>query len=207
LQNPKPASFAQNLMGNFEPVTADTHAFRAIGMRTKDPRFLEPSVSAKYKMGTDPTKDTIVNKYGERKGDTVTFRPQKLFADGKLTMKDALEIPYFWAAKPKANEYAAVEGLYKQLAKEHGLTPAGAQAAGWAGSGELTGLGTVPTHTFPELMNERILFTAKMRGEDPATTLKNFIRGKTRLLSTALTAGAGAAGAGALSRLQEEESQ
>lgn len=201
LQNPKPASFSQNLQGNFAPVTADTHAFRAIGMRTGDPRFLETSVSAKYKMGTDPTKDTIVNKYGDRSGDVVTFRPQQLFNSGKLSMEDAKQIPYFWAAKPNANEYAAVENLYKQLAAAHGLTPAGAQAAGWAGSGELTGLGTVPTHTFPELLNERILFTAKMRGENPQTTLKNFIRGKKPLLGTALTAGAagaaGAAGVGA----------
>jgi hypothetical protein len=204
-KNPKPASFSQNLQGNFEPVTADTHAFRAIGMRTEDPRFLETSVSAKYKQGTDPTKDTIVNKYGERKGDTVTFRPQQLFNSGKLTMEDAKQIPYFWESKPNANEYAAVENLYKQMGQEHGLTPAAAQAAGWAGSGELTGLGTVPTHTFPELLNERILFTAKMRGENPATTLKNFIRGKKPLLSTALTAGgAGAVGAGALADQEKQ---
>jgi hypothetical protein len=212
LQNPKPASFAQNLKGNYEPVTADTHAFRAIGMRTEDPRFLEPSVSAVYKAGGDPATDTLVGKYGEisknKKGqDIVTFRPRQLFDSGKLTMEDAKKIPYFWATKPKENEYAAVEQLYKQLAAEHGLTPAGAQAAGWAGSGELTGLGTVPTHTFPELLNERILFTAKMRGENPATTLKNFIRGKKPLLSTALTAGAGAAGAAALSKPSEEERQ
>lgn len=183
LQNPKPASFSQNLQGNHEPVTVDTHAFRALGMRTNDPRFLETSVSAKYKMGTDPTKDTIVNKYGERKGDTVTFRPQQLFADGKLTMDDALKIPYFWAAKPKDNEYGAMEDLYRYFGDEHGISPAAAQAAGWAGSGELTGLGTVPDKTFPELLNERILFTAKMRGEDPQVTLKNFIRGKKPLLS------------------------
>jgi hypothetical protein len=212
LQNPKPASFAQNLKGNYEPVTADTHAFRAIGMRTEDPRFLEPSVSAVYKAGGDPATDTLVGKYGEisknKKGqDIVTFRPRQLFDSGKLTMEDAKKIPYFWATKPKENEYAAVEQLYKQLAAEHGLTPAGAQAAGWAGSGELTGLGTVPTHTFPELLNERILFTAKMRGENPATTLKNFIRGKKPLLSTALTAGTGAAGAAALSKPSEEERQ
>jgi hypothetical protein len=47
-KNPKPASFSQNLQGNLVPGTMDTHAFRNIGMRTKDPRFLETSVSAKY---------------------------------------------------------------------------------------------------------------------------------------------------------------
>ena len=207
MKNPKPASFSENLKGNYEPVTADTHAFRAIGMRTQDPRFLEPTVSAKYKMGTDPTKDTIVNKYGEKKGDVVTFRPQQLFADGKLTMDDALKIPYFWAAKPKANEYGAVEDLYRHFGDKHGLTPAGAQAAGWAGSGELTGLGTVPTHTFPELLNERIKFTAMMRGEDPKQTLSDFIRGRKPLLSTAIGAGLGAAAAAGAGGRQDEEKQ
>jgi hypothetical protein len=174
-KNTKPASFSTNLQGNLVPGTMDTHAFRNIGMRTNDPRFLETSVSAKYKQGTDPTKDTIVNKFGERDDDTVTFRPQQLHESGRLKLDEALQIPYFWAAKPNANEYGAAEKLYSEVGRDFRLPTADAQGAGWAGGGELTGLGTVPTHTFPQLMNERILYTAKMRGEDPQKVLSDFI--------------------------------
>jgi hypothetical protein len=191
LKNPKPPSFSQNLQGNFEPVTADTHAFRAIGMRTGDPRFLEPSISALVKEGgeQDPTKQTLINKYGEistnKDGEKiVTFRPRKLVEEGRLTMDEAKNIPMFWASKPNENEYAAVEQFYRMLAQHHGLDPAAAQAAGWAGSGELTGLGTVPDKTFAEMMNERALYTAKLRGEDPQQTLFDALRGIKPLLST-----------------------
>jgi hypothetical protein len=191
-KNTKPASFSVNLQGNLVPGTMDTHAFRNIGMRTNDPRFLETSVSAKYKQGTDPTKDTIVNKYGERKGDTVVFRPQQLQESGRLKMDEALQIPYFWTAKPNANEYGAAEKLYSDVGRDFKLPTADTQGAAWAGGGELTGLGTVPTHTFPQLMNERILYTAKMRGEDPQKVLSDFIRKKAPLLVIPV-AGAGVA--------------
>jgi hypothetical protein len=189
-QNPKPASFSQNLQGNLEPGTMDTHAFRNIGMRTGDPRFMETSVSAKYKAGSDPGKDTIVAKYGEwTKPDTVAFRPQRLHKEGRLPLEEAQKIPYFWAAKPNPNEYGAAEQLYKRLGQERGLPTADAQAAAWAGGGDVTGLGTSAVHTFPEMMNERILFTAKMRGEDPKKTLSDFIRGNRPLLSIGGAAG------------------
>jgi hypothetical protein len=44
LQNPKPTSFVENLLGNETPVTIDTHNFRMLGMASKDPRFLATSV-------------------------------------------------------------------------------------------------------------------------------------------------------------------
>jgi hypothetical protein len=197
-KNTKPASFSANLQGNLVPGTMDTHAFRNIGMRTKDPRFLETSVSAKYKQGTDPTKDTIVNKYGERTGDTVVFRPQELHEGGKLKIKDALEIPYFWSAKPRANEYGAAEKFYSEVGRDFKLPTADAQGAAWAGGGQLTGLGTVPTHTFPQLLNERILYTAKMRGEDPSKTLSDFIRKKAPLLVVPVAGAVGAAKMGGI---------
>lgn len=182
MKNPKPASFSQNLQGNLRPGTIDTHAFRNIGMRTNDPRFLETSVSAKYKMGSDPGKDTIVGKYGERRGDVVTFRPQQLLEKGRLSLEEAKKLPYFWTAKPNKNEYAAAEQFYRKLGEKRGLPTADAQAAAWAGGGDLTGLGSPPSHTFPQMLNERILYTAMMRGEKPADTLRWFIRGKKPLL-------------------------
>ncbi len=191
-QNPKPASFAQNLRGNLEPVTVDTHAFRNIGMRTGDPRFLETSISNEYK-GTDPGEASLAGRYGEIRTKTnkagketniVTYRPQQLHKEGRLTMEEAKDIPSFWASKPNENEYAAAEGLFRDVGQRVGMRPADAQAAAWSGAGEMTGLGTVGTHTFPELMNERIMFTAKMRGQDPRQVLQDFVRGRKPLLAS-----------------------
>jgi hypothetical protein len=187
-KNPKPASFSQNLQGNLEPGTMDTHAFRNIGMRTEDPRFLATSLSGVYKEGKDPATDSLVALYGEvkknKKGELInTFRPQQLYKSGKLSVDDALNIPSFWASKPRENEYGAAERFYRSLGEQRGLPTADAQAAAWAGGGKLTGLGSPPSHTFPEMMNERVLYTAKMRGEDPQDTLKYFITGKKPLLS------------------------
>lgn len=183
MQNPKPASFAENLRGNLEPVTVDTHAFRNIGMRTGDPRFLETSFQQK-RGPADKDPSSLASRFGERKaGDLVTFRPQELVESGRLSMKEAQKIPSFWAPKPKKNEYAAAEQLFREIGNKVGMRPADAQAAAWAGAGEMTGLGTVGTHTFNELMNERIMFTAKMRGEKPEKVLRDFVTGKKPLLS------------------------
>lgn len=186
-RNPKPASFSHNLQGNFTPVTVDTHAFRNIAMRTNDPRFLETSISQVYKPGKDPSADSLVQRYGEvrQRGDKTiaTFRPQQLYKQGRLTLEDAP--PLFWANQPNPNEYGAAERYYTDIAARLGLTPAAGQAAAWSGAGELTGLGSSPTHTFPQLMNERILFTARMRGENPNDTLRDFIRGRKPLLGLA----------------------
>ena len=57
-----------------------------------------------------------------------------------------------------------------------GMDPADAQSAAWAGAGKLTGLGTPPDKTFGQMHNERVLLTAKLRGEDPADTLRKLIR-------------------------------
>lgn len=195
MQNPKPASFAANLRGNLEPVTVDTHAFRNIAMRTGDPRFLETSVSNLYRQGHSGAEDTLAGRYGELKetpkGTVVTYRPQQLAQEGRLSMEDAQGVPSFWATKPRDSEYAAAEQMFRDAGARVGMRPADAQAAAWAGGGDMTGLGTVGTHTFPELMNERVMFTAKMRGEDPRKVLSDFVKGKKPLLSL----GAGAAAA------------
>lgn len=206
LQNPKPEAFSANLQGNLQPVTVDTHAFRNIGIRTRDPEFLETSISVPYKdlktaKNIDPDELellTMGQKYGElvtnKKGkQVVVFRPQKLLAEGKLTMDEAVNIPSFWASKPNDNEYAAAEALYTRLAKEFNIDPADAQAAAWAGAGDITGLKSPAMKTFPQLFNERVLYTAKMRGEDPADTLGMMIRREKPLLGlgAAVPIGAG----------------
>lgn len=180
--NPKPASFAENLRGNLAPGTMDTHAFRNIGMRTGDPRFLMTSLTEAFK--GNPGPESMVRRFGEvNKPGIATYRPQQLVKEGRLTMKDALNYPTFWTSMPNPNEYAAAENLYRELGRKRGMPTADAQAAAWSGAGQLTGLDSPATHTFPQLFNERVLFTAKMRGEDPMETLRKFIHGREPLLS------------------------
>lgn len=203
MQNPKPASFSENLQGNLVPVTVDTHAFRNIAMRTRDPEFLETSISVPNKTGraaANLSEDeqallTMAQRFGEVSADgkKIVFRPQRLYEEGRLTMDEALRIPSFWASKPRDNEYGAAEALYARLANEFNLAPADAQAAAWAGAGNMTGLASPPTRTFPQLLNERVEYTARMRGEDPNETLRAFIRGQRPLLGLA-GAGAGVGG-------------
>jgi hypothetical protein len=186
LRNPKPPSFVENLMGNLEPGTIDTHAVRNIGMRTGDPRWLEPSVQEKVKPGK--ALSNFQQRFGEarvnNKGETiVTYRPQQLHKQGRLTMEEAKEIPTFWVSQPSANEYAAIERFYKDVGGRYGLPTADTQAAAWAGGGKLTGLGTPPDKTFAQMLNERILQTALIRGEKPANTLKWMIRAQKPLLT------------------------
>jgi hypothetical protein len=194
LKNPKPASFSANLQGNLVPGTMDTHAFRNIAMRTGDPRFLETSLSEQMKPGVTPSPDSMIARYGDvresPKGPKVVYRPQQLLKEGRLTMDEAQNIPYFWANQPNPNEYGAAEDLYRGIGAARGLPTADTQAAAWAGAGELTGLGTVPDKTFSELLNERIMYTAKMRGHSPRQVLSDLIRGRKPLLGLA---GAGAA--------------
>jgi len=62
LQNPKPASFAQNLQGNWTPVTIDTHNARLLGLEADQPPktgygFLERAQQAEAaKLGMTPAQ-------------------------------------------------------------------------------------------------------------------------------------------------------
>jgi hypothetical protein len=162
-RNPKPPSFSQNLQGNLRPVTVDAHAFKAPAMLSEDPRFLQGS----FKPGKD----------------LPTINPSKMFASGKLSMEDALKEPTYWAARPNANEYMAMEDYYKRLSRAAGFPEPGvAQAAGWSGGGEMTGLGSPAGDPFIRAVENRANITADARGISPAEALSQFMRGKKPLL-------------------------
>lgn len=163
LQNPKPASFAQNLMGNQQPVTVDTHAFRAPAIFSADPRFLATS----YK----PSKDAVPINY------------QKLLSSGEKTMDELVNTPVAWDAMPKKTEYGAMENYYKDLAREAGMTPAQAQASAWVGGSAHTGLMSDESKPFLQFLQDRIHLTAQKHNMDPKDVLSEFIRGKIPLLS------------------------
>jgi hypothetical protein len=183
-ENPKPVSFSENLQGNLTPIAADTHAVRNITMRTGDPRFLETQIQEKLKEGAKPSE--FQRTYGTvketPKGKMIVYRPQDLVQKGRMSMEEAQKVAPFWAGMPRESEYGAVEKFYSDLAEKLKLAPAQGQSAAWSGAGELTGLGTVPDQTFLQMFNNRVLYTAMMRGENPMTTLRAFIRKQKPLL-------------------------
>jgi hypothetical protein len=181
LQNPKPASFAQDLMGNQQPVAVDTHAFRLPGILSQDPRFLETA----YQSSKDAPKQNI----------------QQMVLSGQMSMEDALKQPAYWQAQPKANEYGAMENYYQGLARDAGLSPAQTQAAAWVGGGQQTGLASDASKPFIGFVEDRANKTADVRGLSPAEALSQFIRGNAPLL------GVGAAGAATMPLWQQWQQQ
>lgn len=167
LQNPKVASFVENLTGNELPVTVDTHAMRLPAIIAKDPRFLSGAFTLK-------------------KGEP-SINPQKLFKAGELSLSDALDRPKFWAARPNNNEYGALEKYYQELAAKKGITPAQAQAAAWVGGGDITGVKSMGG-TFMDFFKERAAITAQERGESVGKVIEDFITGKAPLLGIPLGA-------------------
>jgi hypothetical protein len=142
-------------------------------MAAEDPRFL----MTKVEVGKDPiTKKKIYRN------------PQREFAEGKLTMKDALADPNLWESAPRANEYKAYEQWQQQQARALGMTPAEWQENMWVGGGyELpfapkgTGLES-PPETFLRTFAKRVQYTADKLGADPQVVLEKFIRGQIPLL-------------------------
>ena len=161
LNNPKPASFAQGLMGNYEPVAIDTHAFRLPAMISQDPRFLETA----YQSNKDAPKLNI----------------QKAVESGDIKMSDVATDSAKWSAMPNKNEYAAMEQYYKGLAKKVGLKPAQAQASAWVGGGKLTGLSSAADKPFIGFFEDRLNLTAKASGMAPEDVLTKFIKGEMTL--------------------------
>lgn len=161
LQNPKPASFVENLVGNQAPVTVDTHAYRLPAILARDPRFLEISFK--------PEKDVP------------PMNIQKMVESGKIPFEEAVKRPAYWQSQPKENEYGAMEQYYKSLGKELGLTPAQTQAAAWVGGGKITGLQSDESKPFLQFFQDRIFKTAAETGMDPKDVLDKFIKGEATL--------------------------
>ncbi len=182
LNNPKPASFAENLTGNQAPVTVDTHAFRLPAILGRDERFLETAFQA----NKDAPKQNV----------------QQMVKSGEMSMADAAARPAWWQSQPKANEYGAMEQYYKGLGQELGLSPAQTQAAAWVGGGKTTGLGSDSTKPFIGFFEDRVNKTAEATGMAPDEVMKKFIRGEL----PGLLSGAGLV-AGAAASLPNENQQ
>lgn len=147
-KNPKPASFQQNLQGNWLPATVDKHSTRGPAMLSRDPRWLLT-----------------------QNAEDATRRPQDLAAAGANLRKFG---PTDWADVPNANEYGLLEEVFQDRARRMGVAPAQYQAGGWIGGGELTGLGSPPL-PFLQVFEDRVARTATARGETPRKVYTDFL--------------------------------
>ena len=120
LNNPKPASFVENLIGNQQPATVDTHAFRLPAILGQDPRFLETALQTTK----DGPKQNI----------------QKMVEAGDIPMDEAAKRAAYWQAMPKANEYGAMERYYQDW-QEDGHDPGADAGLGLGGRRQADGPG------------------------------------------------------------------
>jgi hypothetical protein len=190
---PKPPSFAENLLGNELPVTADTHNFRMLGIAAEDPRFLASSVQIPK---LDAAGNVVKNKKGEIQYDYL--KPREMYKSGELTMDEALNRPAFWDSAPSAaTEYGPYETWQQKQAAEMGISPARWQETMWVGGGEKTGLAS-PPEPFLATLAARIHYTAAKMGTTPEKVLDLFVKGQIPLLGLG-------AGAAVMSQQQEPE--
>ena len=164
--NPKPATFAENVAGNLNGVTVDTHAIRgALHVLNeiapgKIPRQWFNSDAA-YKAYLDNPSD-VANYAGKGLADTL---------DGQVV--DGVK---------QQTEYAVFSDLYKKVAERLGVMPAEAQSLSWFANGKFTGLAS-PPKSIVELINDRVDVTAQALGKSKDVIFKAFMEGKIPLLS------------------------
>ena len=161
--NPKPYTFAENVAGNLDGVTVDTHAIRGAldAMNEVEPGsipdgFILPKYREAYK--ADPSQLDPATYIDDTLGD------QKV--DGTKMQ----------------TEYAVFSDIYRLAAAKLGVSPAEAQSLGWFGSGHRTGLAS-EMKTVVELIDDRIDVTSQIMNVDKETVFKGFMEGSIPLLS------------------------
>ena len=169
IQHPKRFTFAENLKGNWEPVTVDKHNIRAWGMASRDPEWVANKLEY-----TQVGAPEFWNEAKFGPWEPKSFSPRKHVIENRMKWDD---IPPTWfEGAPTKTEYAALERLNQKLSDQLGVPPAAGQAALWLGAGPVTGLGSPPV-SMMRTMEEVLLDRAKKRGETPTEVLDQFIRG------------------------------
>jgi len=178
--NPKPATFAENVYGNLDGVTADTHAIRGALDALNEIRpgeipagFIRPEFRDAYQ--ADPSQLNPATWIDD------TLATQMLDKTAKQT------------------EYAPFSDVYRKMAEKLGVTPADAQSLGWFGSGDKTNLAS-ETKTVADLLGERIDVTAKLLGTDRDTIFRKLLKKEIPLAALV-----GAASMGTITQQQGEE--
>lgn len=147
--NPKPSSFRENIMGNHEGVTVDTHNIRGI-LKSFDE--LRPGKLPREWFNSDES-------YSDYKKNGLT--PKILSGGIEDRMKDQAV-----GGKKRQSEYGPMADITERAAKIIGVPRAPAQSLGWFGSGAETNLRSAPS-TLVDLLNQRINVTAQHLGIKP----------------------------------------
>ncbi len=180
--NPKPATFAENVYGNLDGVTVDTHAIRGAldAMNEINP-------------GSIPI-DYIKPKFRDQyKSDPLSLNPANMIDDSMGSqMIDGTKMQ---------TEYAVFSDIYRLTSEKLGVSPAEAQSMGWFGSGDSTGLAS-ELKSVARLLDERIDVTAQAMNESKESVFKKLLNKEIPVLSLF----GAASGAGLMSD-GEDESQ
>ena len=169
-KNPKPATFSENLTGNLEGVTVDTHAIRAVIDVLNE---LEPgSVPIEWIGGKTPDKT---------KKFQAMYKKDPNSLDVSTMVRDGLASQTLNKIS-KQTEYAVFSDIYKKVAEKAGVKPAEAQSLSWFANGEKTGLASEPK-TIVELIEDRIDVTSQLTNMNKEEVFKKFMQGKMPLLS------------------------
>jgi hypothetical protein len=172
IENPKRYTFAENLKGNQQYATVDTHNVRAMGIASQDPEWIGVRLADEKGASRPDFVDPA-------DWDPKSFNPRAYVAEHNVPWE---QIPPQWfESAPKKTAYLALEGMNKRLAADLGLTPAQAQAALWLGAGKVTGLGSKPL-ALMKVLDDRLGKTGNARGISKAQALKELIQGKHTLL-------------------------
>ena len=168
--NPKPSTFAENVTGNLEGVTVDTHAIRAVIDVMNE---LEPgSVPIEWIGGKNAD---MTKKYREM------YKKDPKSLDVSIMVADTLKSQSLNKVK-KQTEYAVFSDLYKKVAEKAGVKPAEAQSLSWFANGDRTGLESDPK-TIVELLEDRIDVTSQLTGMSKEEVFKKFMQGSIPLAS------------------------
>ena len=168
--NPKPSTFAENVTGNLEGVTVDTHAIRAVIDVMNE---LEPgSVPIEWIGGKNAD---MTKKYREM------YKKDPKSLDVSIMVADTLKSQALNKVS-KQTEYAVFSDLYKKVAEKAGVKPAEAQSLSWFANGDRTGLESDPK-TIVELLEDRIDVTSQLTGISKEEVFKKFMQGSIPLAS------------------------
>lgn len=170
--NPKPSSFGMNTAGNLQGVTADTHAIRG-ALLSFDARYPRQIPRQWFR------SDEAYGRYREGGIDAINLESD---------IDDSLKSAAVRGEKSQV-EYGPMADIYENTAGLLDIAPAEAQALGWFGLGENTGLRSA-SRSIVGLMNDRINVTAQLLGIPQEAVAKLYFQGRIPL--------AGAAGAGLL---------
>lgn len=183
--NPKPATFAENVYGNLDGVTVDTHAIRgALDAMNQ----IEPgSIPSGY------IKKEFRDQYA---ADPSSLDPAKMIDDTMGSQKIA--------GQDMQTEYAVFSDIYRKAGEKLGVSPAEAQSMGWFGSGDSTGLAS-ELKSVSRLLDERLDVTAQALGEDKESVFRKLLNKEIPVLQ--LFGAVGAGGAAAVGSMDDQMQQ